>query len=221
MVSSVGLVAPLLNPTLPPGTQFAVLDTTEANIEKYTQEVRLASPTGGALEWQVGGFFAHESSALPQCLPSLILPTLAPSGLPPVVTAATNALYREWAAFGQITYHFSPAFDVALGGRWSENKQSVNTADNGLLFLLGGIPPETSTGASTGTDFLYSVAPRWHLSQNTMAYARVATAIVRADRTRRPRGPPKASSSFTSQTPLSTTKSESSPTSSTTGCRSM
>jgi outer membrane receptor protein involved in Fe transport len=171
----VGILGPLLNPTIPPGTQFAVLDTTEANIRKYTQEMRLASSTGGPLEWQVGGFFAHESSALPQNLPSLILPTLAPSGLPPVVTAATNALYREWAAFGQVTYHFSPAFDVALGGRWSENKQSVKTADSGLLLLLGGIPSETATGASTGTDFLYSVAPRWHVSQNTMAYARVAT----------------------------------------------
>jgi len=171
----VSALAGFLNPTLPPGTQFAVGDTTEANIRKYTQEVRLASPTGGALEWQVGGFFAHESSALPQSLPSFVIPTLAPSGVPPVVTAVTNAIYREWAAFGQITYHFSPAFDVALGGRWSENKQSVNTADNGLLFLLQGIPPETETGASTGTDFLYSVAPRWHLSRNTMAYMRVAT----------------------------------------------
>ena len=187
----VGAVAGLFDPTLPPGTQFAVGDTTEANIEKYTQEVRLASPTGAALEWQAGSFFAHESSALPQNLPSFIIPTLAPAGVPPVVTAATNAVYREWAAFGQLTYHFSPAFDVALGGRWSENKQSVNTADYGLLFLLSGIPPETATGASTGTDFLYSVAPRWHLSQDTMAYARVATGYRPGGPNAPPPGAPK------------------------------
>jgi iron complex outermembrane recepter protein len=157
--------------TLPPGTKLGVGDSSDANVRKYTQEVRLASPTGGVLEWQVGGFFTRESSALPESLPILILPTLASTGLPAFYDLATNAVYREWAAYGQVTYHFSPAFDVALGGRWSENKQSVNTADSGLLFPT----PKTEVGASTGTDFLYSVAPRWHLSQDTMTYVRVAT----------------------------------------------
>ncbi len=36
-------------------------------------------------------------------------------------------------------------------------------------------PPQITAGASTGTDFTYSVAPRWHLNQNTMAYVRVAS----------------------------------------------
>jgi outer membrane receptor protein involved in Fe transport len=160
---------------LPPGTNAGVSESSDVHLKKFTQEVRLASPTGQVLEWQVGGFYTRESSALPQVISTFIIPTLGPTGLPTLYTSALNAVYREWSAFGQITYHFSPAFDVALGGRWSENKQSENTFLTGLLEELQGLSSETEVGGSTGTDFLYSVAPRWHLSQDTMTYVRVAT----------------------------------------------
>jgi outer membrane receptor protein involved in Fe transport len=155
----------------PPGTQAGVGESSDVHLKKYTQEVRLSSSTEQALDWQVGGFFTREASANPQTLPTFIIPTLAATGLPELYASALNAVYREWSAFGQISYRFSPAFDVALGGRWSENKQSENTFLSGLLVTS----PETEVGSSTGTDFLYSIAPRWHLSRNTMAYVRVAT----------------------------------------------
>jgi iron complex outermembrane recepter protein len=161
----------LVSSLLPPGTIAGASETSDVAIRKLTQEVRLASPTGTALEWQVGAFFTHESSELPQTVPSFIIPTQAPTGLPVLEYGALNGIYREWAAFAQVTYHFNPAFDLELGGRWSENKQSEYTTSGGLL--LG--PPTPETADSTGTDFTYSVAPRWHLSRNTMAYARVAT----------------------------------------------
>lgn len=160
---------------VPLGTLVAVGFDSNANIKKYTQEVRLASPAGGALEWQVGVFFTRESSTAPETFPQFVIPTMATAGLPLLIDAANNGLYREWAAFGQATYRFSPAFDVAVGGRWTENKQSLNTGDTGELPELEPGGTATSTAASTGTDFLYSVAPRWHLSQDTMAYVRAAT----------------------------------------------
>ena len=52
--------------------------------------------------------------------------------LPSLENVDLDALYREWSAFGQITYHFNPAFDLSLGGRWSENKQSENESIGGL-----------------------------------------------------------------------------------------
>ncbi|MGB6486319.1 MAG: TonB-dependent receptor [Steroidobacteraceae bacterium] len=161
----------LTDSLLPPGTNAGVAETSDLVIDKLTQEVRLASSTGQPLEWQAGAFFTRESSTLPQTLPSFIIPTLAPTGLPSLENANLDALYREWSAFAQIDYHFIPAFDVALGGRWSENKQSENEVLGGLLVS----PTQTTGGASTGTDFTYSVAPRWHVSQDTMAYVRVAS----------------------------------------------
>lgn len=161
----------LADSVLPAGTNAGVAETSDLNVKKFTQEVRLASAAGEALEWQVGAFYTRESSTIAQTLPSFIIPTLAGTGLPSLENADLDALYREWSLFGQVTYHFTPKFDLSLGGRWSENKQSDNQLLGGLLVS----PAQTTGGNSTGTDWLYSVAPRYHLSQNTMAYIRVAS----------------------------------------------
>jgi iron complex outermembrane recepter protein len=161
----------LADSLLPPGTNAAVAETSDLYIKKVTQELRLESAKGQTLEWIAGAFYTRESSTLGQTLPTFIFPGLASTGLPSLENANLDSLYREWSGYGQIDYHFNPAFDIAVGGRWSENKQ---TSDQALSGLLVG-PAQTTGGASTGTDFLYSVAPRWHVSRNTMAYLRVAS----------------------------------------------
>jgi outer membrane receptor protein involved in Fe transport len=162
-----GDLATLLTPPpLPTGvTSVGVGETEEVNIKKVTQEFRLASSTGQALEWQVGAFYTHESSSIDQTLPTFYIPTQADTGQPPLAIESVDALYREFAGFAQVTYHFNPQFDLALGGRWSENKQSADQTVNGQL----------TTADSSATDFTYSIAPRWHISQDTMVYGRVAT----------------------------------------------
>lgn len=152
------------------GTPTGVGEVSDLLVKKFTQEVRLASPAQ-MLEWQVGAFYTRESSTLQQVLPTFGVPDDTFTALPPLETADLDALYREWSAFGQLDYHILQQFDVAFGGRWSENKQSANETIGGLLVT----PPELVSGDSTGTDFLYSVAPRWHLSPDTMLYARVAS----------------------------------------------
>jgi iron complex outermembrane receptor protein len=165
---SIGMVA---DSVLPPGTNAAVAEISNLYIKKVTQEVRLESAKGQALEWLAGAFYTRESSTLEQTLPTFIVPGLASTGLPSLENADLDAVYREYSGYGQIDYHFNPAFDVALGARWSENKQSTNQLTGGLLIN----PEQVAAGTSTGNDFLYSIAPRWHLSKNTMAYARVAS----------------------------------------------
>jgi outer membrane receptor protein involved in Fe transport len=96
-------------------------------------------------------------------------------GGPSFENASLDALYREFAGFAQFTYHFSPQWDLTLGGRWSENKQSSNESVTGLLPTLQGTPQQLTSGDSTDNDFTYSIAPRWHVSQDTMVYGRVAT----------------------------------------------
>ncbi|MGA7537703.1 MAG: TonB-dependent receptor plug domain-containing protein, partial [Steroidobacteraceae bacterium] len=102
----------LADSVLPPGTNAGVAETSDIDVKKFTQEVRLASATGRTLEWQLGAFYTHESSALAQTLPSFLIPSDASTGLPSLENANLDALYREWSGFGQITYHFAPAFDL-------------------------------------------------------------------------------------------------------------
>lgn len=152
------------------GAPAGLAETDVVNMGKFTQEVRLTSTASQALEWQVGAFFTREASALDETLPSFFIPSQALTPLPSFETPHLDAIYREWSGFGQITYHFNPQWDVALGVRWSENRQSANEEISGLL-----VPTSFTGGASTGTDWTYSIAPRWHVSDNTLLYARVAT----------------------------------------------
>ncbi|MGO9803684.1 MAG: TonB-dependent receptor [Steroidobacteraceae bacterium] len=153
------------------GVPTGVIEYSDLGVGKFTEELRLASSAAQALEWQVGAFYTHEASELVQTLPTFLIPSQVNTGLASLENVNLDALYREWSGFGQVTYHFNPAFDVALGGRWSENKQDENETTSGLL--IG--PASTTIAQSTGTDFTYSIAPRWHLSDATMVYARLAT----------------------------------------------
>jgi len=180
-VGTYGDVATSLIPLAPPpgppaGTTGAGTgETVNINVKKVTQEFRLASSTGQTLEWQVGAFYTHESSNLDQTLPTFFIPGQADTGLPSLINSSLEAMYKEWAGFAQVTYHFNPQFDLALGGRWSENKQTANQFVDGYVFTLQSLPPVSVSSDSSDTDFTYSIAPRWHISQDTMVYGRVAT----------------------------------------------
>jgi iron complex outermembrane recepter protein len=153
------------------GVPTGSYETSGLNVGKFTEELRLASSSAQALEWQIGAYYTRESSDLDQVLPTFFIPSQASTGLPSLENATLDALYREWSGFGQFTYHFNQAFDLALGGRWSENKQAEDETTSGLL--IG--PVSVTSAASTGTDFTYSIAPRWHVNDATMVYARVAS----------------------------------------------
>jgi iron complex outermembrane recepter protein len=177
--SLLGLVAP------PPPGATAVAGLAEPvanNIRKWTQEFRLASSAGQALEWQLGAFYTHESSSLDQILPLFYIPTQVYAPLPQALggpsleNSSLDAVYREWAGFAEVTYHFGPQFDLGLGGRWSENEQSANQVTSGaLLTITGQANPQLALGTSKDTDFTYSIAPRWHVNSDTMVYGRIAT----------------------------------------------
>jgi iron complex outermembrane recepter protein len=153
------------------GVNTGVGEISDLDVKKFTEEVRVASASSQTLEWQVGAFYTRESSTLDQALPTFFIPSQANTGLESLETIALTALYREWAGFGEVTYHFNPQFDIGLGGRWSQDKQSADQTTGGLLVN----PPQLTSGTSSGNDFTYSVAPRWHVSKDTLVYARVAS----------------------------------------------
>src|SRR4029077_13543897 len=48
------------------GARTGLFRAADVNLKKYTQELRLASTTPRALEWQVGAFYAREETDLKQ-----------------------------------------------------------------------------------------------------------------------------------------------------------
>ncbi|MFT3728836.1 MAG: TonB-dependent receptor [Terricaulis sp.] len=131
---------------------------------KFTQEFRLASPSSDHLEWLAGVYYSKETAKLFQDV-FLILPP--PTGnIESGLNVGLNSDYEEEAAFANLTYHFTPSFDVSVGGRYSHNQQNVTQ------FGTAGLP---GAGASDDDVTTYSVAPRWHLSDSTMIYGRIAS----------------------------------------------
>ena len=141
---------------------------------KITQELRLS----GSLEqfdWLVGGFFEHAHTTY---LENLLAENTAGAI---VGTWADWYFYytdQEEAAFTNLTYHFTERFDVQVGGREShiivtENPNTQSGAFNtfiGSPYLTHSL--ETSTSANV---FTYLFTPSFKLTQDVMAYARLAS----------------------------------------------
>ncbi|MEO8926980.1 MAG: TonB-dependent receptor [Caulobacteraceae bacterium] len=161
------LLGPLLSAVF--GMPLGAYLDQRVNDDKFTQEVRLTSPAGRRLEWQLGGFYTHERGLIDQAIPAFDLPSGAPSGLPAIETASIASTYEEIAGFASADYHFTPTVDVQVGGRYSHNNQSGTETTGGLL-----LPAATFSTPSSENVFNYSVAPRWHITPSTLLYARVA-----------------------------------------------
>ena len=158
-------------PTLAFGNQ-------DESLHKLNQELRLTSNPGSRVfghefEWLVGGFFTRETTGFTQVYdargaadPATVLsPALGGDALP--------AEYREAAGFADFTYHFSKAFDIELGGRYTNTKQSSQSTL--LCCVLLGPPTTYPTVSTSENDPTWSVAPRWHINDDLLLYARVAT----------------------------------------------
>ncbi len=141
-----------------------------AGLKKFTQEIRLSSTGTQTLEWQVGGYYTHEDGLLDEHLEAIVIPGGASAGLPSLEVATVQSTYKEWAGFANLTYHFNSQWDVQAGGRYSSNSQTATENISGLL-----VGPQNFSTPSSGDVFTYSLAPRWHVDNNTMVYARLAT----------------------------------------------
>jgi len=122
----------LLFPTMFPPTPLGALLDQNVNVDKFTQEIRLTSPSSERLEWQVGGFYTHETARIDQNIPAFNYPAGTIVG-PSLEAASIASTYQEYAGFASATYHFTPTVDLQVGGRYSHNSQTGTENTGGLL----------------------------------------------------------------------------------------
>lgn len=151
---------------------------------KFSQELRLAGPTGATLEWLLGAFYTHEDSPFNQYIlglnPATDLPltgTFRGAAVSQFQAATFPTAYEEYAGFVDVTWHFTNRWSLQLGGRESQNKQKYEELDTGPYQMIDfGLPfvfnPLTHTKDSS---FTYLVTPQLKLSPDVMVYARIAS----------------------------------------------
>lgn len=165
---SFGAVFPeLTGGALPPGiTPFTI----NLGLEKFTQEVRLASQSGGTFEWLIGGFYTNEDSTNNQLVRSYDMMGNVIPALDPLATIALPANYKEYAAFANATLRFGERFELTGGVRWARNEQTFRQISEGAI-----VPQANNPGASQEDVFTFSVSPQFHVTDTAMLYARVAS----------------------------------------------
>jgi iron complex outermembrane recepter protein len=140
---------------------------------KVSQEVRLASLTGGQWDWLLGGFYTHEHSPVIQDINGVDPSTAAVLVTP--LEARFPTTYQEFAAFGDATYHFTDAFALQGGLRYSHNRQTYNEADYGSLGEIAPGVPFTTAQDSSDHSLTFLVVPQLKITPDMMAYIRVAS----------------------------------------------
>ena len=170
----------------------ALAMSTGTGVRKFTQEVRLASTGTGPLQWLVGGYYSDETDDDYEPMVGRAPTGAVLQDLDPAIYFNIPSTYREYSAFGDLTYKLTQAFDVTGGIRVGHIDQSYSqyfggsdaAAYDALLTYVGEAPtPYIVPTARSSQDITnYLGTARYHFSRNTMVYARFATGF-------RPGGP--------------------------------
>jgi len=165
-----GLYGPVLSDPTVFGIPLGAILNQNVTQRRFTQEVRLASTGKTAFEWTLGGFYTREKNAIIQSIDALDDPSGAHlPGFDGLAFATVESTYREIAGFANGTYHFSPRFDLSVGGRYSHNTQNTIQTSSGPL------AGDSNLNASSSDNvFTYSVAPSFKPNEHVTIYARVA-----------------------------------------------
>ncbi len=145
----------------PPGTNTVPLNL-QISTRRWAHEFRLTSANNEQLEWLVGLYYTkEESSNFQEAIGR-------PSGFN-LVTQGFPADYEEKAAFGNLTYYFTPKLDATVGVRVSSNDMGVLFTGTG--FLAGPALPRQTVSDDVQT---YLFNARYRPNDDLSLYVRVA-----------------------------------------------
>ncbi|MBX3705738.1 MAG: TonB-dependent receptor [Pseudomonadales bacterium] len=171
------------------------------NYEQFSQELRVASPTGGTIDWIAGVFY--QTSEL-RYYDRLIFPanSVLSALLPPAGPILGSEVARDFqgdsdlaAVFAQATWHFGDRTHLAVGGRytWEDKKgfREVNILDSAsgavtsspvvpIIWSALGIASEQAGGHSIAASrseavFTPLINLVWDATDDTMLYGTYST----------------------------------------------
>jgi outer membrane receptor protein involved in Fe transport len=159
---------PLLNFFFGPTYSAVGVDNVNST-DKFTQELRVASNTGDhAIDWLVGAFYTDEDTGNNQFF--LLMDLAGNPAQNDLFTYINPSSYKEYAAFGDMTWHATAKLDLTAGLRYAHNDQE--SAQNGSGAF---IPPGNPRSSSSEDVPTYLANVRYRISDQQNVYARLAT----------------------------------------------
>jgi len=136
-----------------------------ARHRQYSQEINILSPTEGAFDWILGGYYQQSDAAVDY---------LQISPLPPVFFVPRNNR-KILGAFGQGNYKIAQAVELKLGLRYSHFK---GTSAGSVLvgaglpgFPPGGLPVADLSGSHNDGRVTGKAAINWEVDDDNLLYA--------------------------------------------------
>lgn len=135
--------------------------TDDRRTSKFSQEVRFSSSLGSRIDWLLGGFYTFEDTYWNNDVLSVDSGT--GSTVNRLFILHFPNKFRERAGFADLTYRFTDAFDVQIGGR-----------ESWITYISE--PSESQLSRhDDASAFTYLLTPRYRLSPDFMVYARFAS----------------------------------------------
>lgn len=166
---------------------FAGTTTSDSDPKQFNQEVRLVSTHGGPINWIVGGFYNHYKSYTfsAERLPGY--PEWAgiyrPDGLEYI--SFTDTYTKEYAAFGEATWHITPKLQITGGLRYYKYKSYIAGATDTPLTsggrrrtpypLIQFAASRIREGSTSDDGFVYKLNASYEVSPEFFVYATYST----------------------------------------------
>ncbi|MET0239324.1 MAG: TonB-dependent receptor [Sphingobium sp.] len=160
---------------------FTAFTQETGKIQTWTQELRLVSQFDGPFGFIVGGYYnrkkTDELSNEYTPLYAEYLGGVRPDALE--YSAPSNSNLRELAAYGELNYQITDAWQVTVGGRYYNYKRRSASATDLPLFetVFNGREPvdaiiyEYENTSQKDNGFLYKVNSSYKFSPDVMVYA--------------------------------------------------
>ena len=152
-------------PSNPLALSFPEIPNTD--LEQLSQELRIAS---SGLDWGsfvLGAFYFDQTIDTGNMTTTALLEPFLPAT---TRTTATSVDSENYALFGEVTFSLNEQWALTLGGRYTRDKLSYETDQQGTDNLV--FPPEVTTAYDVDEDdFSPKVALQWDINDKHMTYA--------------------------------------------------
>jgi iron complex outermembrane receptor protein len=109
-------------------------NTSITTTRTWSQEVRLASAESqSAWKWTIGAYYSRQRDEFDQLIDSVGAGTFFGSGTDTTFSGDLRTDTIQEALFGDLTYTISPRWDMNIGLRWFDIRQTINGVSNGVL----------------------------------------------------------------------------------------